>query len=105
MARLKKAGKWDQATIVITSDHNWRQDPARPMGSAQWLTHVPLLIHLPGQKSRVPIDAGFSTVHLARFLEAICELDRDYSMVPDLVRTRWSYQPVDDREVWLEQPF
>jgi hypothetical protein len=105
VTRLKRAGKWDQATIVITSDHNWRQDPARPMGSAPWLSHVPLLIRLPDQKSRVQIDAGFSTVHLAGLLDAVRELNGEYSRIPDLVRTRWPYQPLDDREVWFEQPF
>ena len=60
-ARLRKAGKYDRSTIVLTSDHTWRRNPDVPYGKGGVWSHVPLLVKYPGQRTRLDIRAPFST--------------------------------------------
>ena len=51
---LKATGKYDDALIVLTADHGWREDPQIPRQG--WLQDVqyrkvPLLLKFPGQKT------------------------------------------------------
>lgn len=46
---LHRAGKYDDALIILTSDHTWRHDPAKDRDlTDDELTHVPLIVKLPG---------------------------------------------------------
>jgi arylsulfatase A-like enzyme len=64
LGKLKKLGRFDDSIIVITSDHgesftkNFLQHGGPYLH--QPLIHVPLMIHLPGQKEgkRIPFYAG-----------------------------------------------
>ena len=52
--RLKRAGKFDDALIIMTGDHAWRPDPIYT--NPNWKTdparrHVPLIIKLPHQQT------------------------------------------------------
>jgi len=72
LSALERAGLYDDALIVLTSDHGeefWEHGSARHGGTVyQELLHVPLLIRLPGGKlhkrvsSRVPIQALLPTL-------------------------------------------
>ena len=54
---LKNAGRYDNALLILTSDHSWRadQDP-QYLSTLDEVTHVPLLIKLPHQKSSYSVD-------------------------------------------------
>lgn len=48
---LRAKGRFDEALIVLTSDHSWRRDPQLPTTpNAPERRHVPLLIKFPGQR-------------------------------------------------------
>lgn len=65
VAAMKAAGRYDDAMIVLTSDHSWRDDPARgPSNPADALTHVPLIVKRPGQTSPVCVEERFETWRL-----------------------------------------
>ena len=66
--RLRELGRFDNATIVLTSDHTWRNDPQLQPGSRAW-SHVPCIVKLPGQTAPRRIDQPFTTSRLVRFLE------------------------------------
>ncbi|HZN04449.1 MAG TPA: sulfatase-like hydrolase/transferase [Candidatus Polarisedimenticolia bacterium] len=55
--RLKRAGDYDRALIIMTADHSWREDPAiAPGDEHRAKRHVPLLIKLPGQTTPRVLD-------------------------------------------------
>jgi len=55
-AALKRAGRFDDALVIMTSDHSWRHDPDHLSGRITGsLTHVPLFIKLPGQQRRFDV--------------------------------------------------
>ncbi len=70
--RLRSNGKYDNSTIILTSDHNWREDPGLPQPLPRSeATRVPLFIKLPGHSAGETIASPFSTVHLGEALEAL----------------------------------
>lgn len=72
IAELRRAGKYDHATIVLTSDHSWRKDPWWSTGRLTGpCTHVPLLIKAPRQDRRICIDPKFETKNLGELIESI----------------------------------
>ncbi len=72
MELMKAAGTYDTSLIVLTSDHTWQGDPARRDGDRfLWeMTHVPLIIRLPGQPSPADVTGRFETVGLMRLIES-----------------------------------
>ncbi len=59
---LKTSKQFDDALIVMTSDHSWRRDPdLLGLPDEEWKRHVPLLIKLPQQQSPRAIDDPIST--------------------------------------------
>jgi hypothetical protein len=74
MDRLKKAGKYDDALIVLTSDHSWRFDPDTKLATEarRW---VPLLVKLPGQTQGCVVDEPFANVHYHGFVRAVLRGD------------------------------
>lgn len=70
VAALKSAGRFDDALLIITSDHAWYADPDRHSGrKASPLTHVPLIIKLPGQEHPGTVSSRFENWHLGRLIE------------------------------------
>ena len=65
--RLRRAGKYDDALIVMTSDHSWRQDPDPRLRTAGRRS-VPLLIKLPGQRNGCVVDQPFSNARYLGFV-------------------------------------
>jgi hypothetical protein len=59
---MRESGRFDDALLIVTSDHSWRFDPARKTGKVKSpLTHVPLLVKLPGQHESVSVTERFET--------------------------------------------
>lgn len=78
MATLREAGTFDEAIIILTSDHSWRNDPALPQApSLDQLTHVPLLVKLPGQAQPSAVADRFETYHLGEIIHAALIARRD----------------------------
>lgn len=81
MNGLQAAGRFDEALLILTSDHAWSQDPAgaedRPMCDR---THVPLIIKLPGQKTGT---AGSALIETWRLGELIAEVTSGTEVTPE----------------------
>lgn len=59
---MHESGRFDDALLIMTSDHSWRFDPARKTSEIKSpLTHVPLLVKLPGQREAVSVTNRFET--------------------------------------------
>jgi len=62
---MKKKGIFDDALLILTSDHSWRDDPEKNSGQIQSPdTHVPLIVKLPGQNRPFNIKSRFVTSRL-----------------------------------------
>ncbi len=96
---LKKLGKYENSTIILTSDHTQRWDPNLRQ-TARAYTHVPLFVKLPHQKNAQRIDAPFNAVHLFDLLRQAKSSPhfRDAG-VADLVESHDGNFKVDDREI------
>lgn len=77
--KLKAAGKFDSALIVMTSDHSWRKDCLEDgkMNDTDDIRHVPLLIKLPGQKEPVRMTQKIHTTHLQPLFTAVLQGEKD----------------------------
>jgi len=63
---LRQRNLFDEAFIVMTSDHGWRRDPDPQFREANPdHRHVPLFIKRPHQKSREDVTDPFLLVHLS----------------------------------------
>ncbi len=82
VAAMKQRGTFDDALIIMTSDHSWRYetDPrfAGPM------THVPLIIKLPGQTAPRQFDGRFDNHRLGALIARVLN-PRGASSGPDAV--------------------
>jgi hypothetical protein len=67
---LKRDGRFDDALIVITSDHGWRSDPDTALCRVA-LRHVPLIVKLPGQRTGHVVDGLFHNVESWHFVEHV----------------------------------
>src|SRR5690606_6988824 len=58
---MREDGMFDQATIVITSDHSWRLDATSEgkLHDGEEVRHVPLFIKLPGQTTAGRVSQKF----------------------------------------------
>jgi hypothetical protein len=69
--RLRRAGRYDQALVIMTSDHSWRTDPDVPRTAEPGrVRHVPLLIKVPGQTEPRTVDTPFDGRSLGTIIEA-----------------------------------
>ncbi len=94
---LEDAGRYDDALLILTSDHSWRYDPARAPESGEGAyTHVPLLIKLPKQKARGPISVRMDTCHLGLLIRCILDNNSDPA---ELVQRLESGTTIADRLV------
>jgi len=85
--RLKKAGKYDQALIVVTSDHAFQAE-AEPIyleapDARRW---VPLFVKLPGQSEGHVVDARLCTNQLGPLFQAVLNGEDDTGRLLDLVQ-------------------
>ena len=101
--RLKRLGKYERATIVLTSDHTWRNDPELPPRSARHWSHVPLLIKFPGQEERIDVDVPFTTSRLERLLEAVRRTGHDLSHLPAILSAESFHVAIADEEADLSR--
>jgi hypothetical protein len=85
LERIRRRGRYDESTIVLTSDHTWREDPSLPLGDARKWSHVPLLIKLPRQTGRVEVDGPLTLSRLERFLKAIEDIGNDPARIPGVI--------------------
>jgi len=71
VARLRATGRYDDALVIMTSDHAWRNDPAlrHETGDAR-IRHVPLLVKAPGQRSRRTVEDPVTLNRIAPLLDA-----------------------------------
>lgn len=108
--QIQAAGKAENSTVVLASDHGWRCDPRlQPYyqddtGVGRFLTHVPLVIRFPGQKNSVSVDGLFSTNHFGRLLEAGRGENFRPDDLPELVRRENLFEPVADAEAYQRKP-
>ncbi len=95
---LKRAGSYERATIVLTSDHSWRVDPAfdqlciehnMTLGGItkvnpplKQLTHVPLIVKAPHQSGQESIDKSIRLTQL----NAIIRGCKNASKIPTMAR-------------------
>jgi arylsulfatase A-like enzyme len=98
----KKQGKNETSILVFTSDHTWRNDP-EVARTGKAFTHVPFMVHFPGQKGYVRVDEAFTTLNLMRMLDHVHAHDGALDDLDQTIRdNRWFF-PVPDHEVFLEQ--
>jgi hypothetical protein len=72
LERLKATGKFDPALLVVTSNHGWREEPEPDYRRGpHWKRRVPLVIKLPGQKSKRCIGHPIETNRLRPLVEAV----------------------------------
>lgn len=70
MEALRLTDKFTDSLVVFTSDHSWRHDPERTSGhSAVPITHVPLLVKVPGQIESRVVESRFETRDLGVLIE------------------------------------
>jgi hypothetical protein len=65
---LKAAGRYDDCTLILTADHSWRNDPEVPEKTHEILTHVPLIVKLPGQHTAGRVEEDFRTFRLGELI-------------------------------------
>ena len=84
---LCSAGKFDDAVVILTSDHGWRYDPDPAYRQEpQWKRRVPLIIKLPAQKSGCLIKEEFCTNQLGPLLKEVFAGNTDTQELLQLVR-------------------
>lgn len=72
VAALRENGTFDDAMLVLTSDHGWRFDPDDDFKQVpDWDRRVPLVIKLPGQRQGSVIGESFCTNRLMPLFEAV----------------------------------
>ncbi len=64
------ANRFDDALIIITSDHGWRYDPVASNSSGDELTHIPLIVKFPHQQKSETVTDRFETMNVGRWIEA-----------------------------------
>jgi len=69
---MKRAGKYDNALVIMTSDHSWRLDYTYEgrLRDGEELRHVPLFVKLPGQKQPRRIAERFELNRLREAIDA-----------------------------------
>ena len=75
LQQLKQTDQFDNSTIVVTADHNWRGDPQLVDGPAAMLRHVPLIVKMPGQSTGQVVTRDVSTTRLMKLMEYLSQPD------------------------------
>jgi hypothetical protein len=86
--RLRSVGRFDNALIIMTSDHSWRNDPNFPRSlPAELVRHVPLIIKTPGQTRPETIDAPLDGSHLGPLIDLALHGGLDESAAGRMIAT------------------
>ena len=90
MDRLKAAGKFDNALVILTSDHSWRMDYTRDgvLSEKDDVRHVPLIIKCPQQKISHDVTQAFSHVQLGQIIDSVLAGKGDDATVLNLLRQK-----------------
>ena len=68
MDELRRDGTYDDALVVVTSDHHWRTEPDTALRRASF-RRVPLIVKLPHQRAGGVVDDSFPNVESWHFVE------------------------------------
>jgi hypothetical protein len=76
--RLRDRQMYDDALLILTSDHSLREEPEPAMSEGKdYSRHVPLVIKLPGQRTGVVNDSLIHTNRLLPLFEAVLAGEHD----------------------------
>jgi len=103
MSLLRQHRKYEASTIVLTSDHTWRRDPALRVEDADRWTRVPLFIKFPHQEVRVDVHAPFRLTFLSALLDAVRSDPGQLATLDGLVRAQSMFDEIapDDNRRWV----
>lgn len=79
---LEDAGRFDDALLIVTSDHSWRDDPAVPEPGDDLLRHVPLIVKAPGQTEARSVSETFGTHRLGELIGRALQREVTVSRLP-----------------------
>jgi arylsulfatase A-like enzyme len=65
---LRRDGTWDDALVILTSDHHWRTEPDTAL-LRRSIRRVPLIVKLPGQRTGGVVDDSFPNTESWHFVE------------------------------------
>jgi hypothetical protein len=69
---MREAGKFDDALIILTSDHSWRNERSPAFRQAEDAVRwVPLVVKLPGQRAGVVIETRFEILRIREIIEQV----------------------------------
>jgi len=77
---LKEQEIWDKSLVIVTSDHGWKTDPSLQNFTQlealnKQLRHVPLMVKMPFQNTRIDVDSPYDLVRLKTLLSLIFKTD------------------------------
>ena len=85
VGRLRAAGRYDDALVIMNSDHAWRNDPSLPHTPGPRVRHVPLLVKAPGQRSPHTVDAPMVLNRIGSLVQAAAAGTLDESAAARLI--------------------
>jgi len=91
---LKKADKFDNSLIIMTSDHSWRRDFG--LSKDNFLPEkylVPLFVKLPHQEYSIDIDSEFYIFKLGNFINKYLDGDFTSTEVKSLISKKNYFTP------------
>jgi len=66
---MKSARRFDDALVILSSDHSWHQEPERKKGRFKGsICHVPLIVKLPGQRRPLEVTTRFTHQNLGELI-------------------------------------
>lgn len=93
---LRAAGRFDNALVIVTSDHSWRYEPSLPKPAPPDLVrHVPLLIKVPGQGDARTIDGPFDGRSLGPIIDLALRGRLDTAAAAALIPTLTDSGPTE----------
>jgi hypothetical protein len=93
---LRAAGRFDNALVIVTSDHSWRYEPSLPKPAPPDLVrHVPLLIKTPGQSEARTVDGPFDGRSLGPIIDLALRGRLDAAAAAALIPTLTDSGPTE----------
>lgn len=84
VAALRAAGKYDDAMLIVTSDHSWRADPL-PRTDRGQIPHVPLVIKMPRQTRTHVVDRPVVNYQIQALIEGVLKDGLDADRAVELI--------------------
>ncbi len=70
VSALERADRFDDALLILTSDHSYRAEPRRKDGrSTDPVNHVPLIVKLPGQSQPLAMEQPYTMNRIALLID------------------------------------